>query len=85
MAVCQCIDGRWQVTYRNGEYVRSKPFPLGREGKRQAKAFAADIAKRKALREYLVDAQLQIVYLYDLVRAWVEMNTVNGLKQWVRD
>ncbi|MHC1700776.1 MAG: tyrosine-type recombinase/integrase [Humidesulfovibrio sp.] len=85
MAVCQRKDGRWQVTYRDGEHVRSKPFPPGREGKRQAKAFAADIAKRKALREDLEDAQLQTVYLQDLVQAWVETKKVNGLKQWVRD
>ena len=83
--VCQRKDGRWQVTYRDGEHVRSKPFPPGSEGKRQAKAFAADIAKRKALREDLVDAQQQTVYLQDLVQAWVETKKVNGLKQWVRD
>ncbi|MBU1039470.1 MAG: hypothetical protein KKF77_00025 [Proteobacteria bacterium] len=53
MAVCQRKDGRWLVTYRDGEHVRSKSFPPSREGKRQAKAFAAEIAKRKALRKTL--------------------------------
>jgi len=85
MAVCQRKDGRWQVTYRDGKHVRSRSFPPGREGKRQAKAFAADIAKRKAQREDLTDAQPQAVYLQDLVQAWVETKKTNGLKQWVRD
>lgn len=85
MAVCQRKDGRWQVTYRDGEHVRSKSFPPGREGKRQAKAFAGEIATRKALREELVDAQPQVVYLQDLVQSWVIAKKANGLKQWVRD
>ncbi|GAB6126133.1 tyrosine-type recombinase/integrase [Humidesulfovibrio idahonensis] len=85
MAVCQRKDGRWHVTYRDGGHVRSKSFPPGREGKRQAKAFAAEIAKRKALREELVDAQPQVVYLQDLVESWVIAKKANGLKQWVRD
>lgn len=85
MAVCQRKDGRWQVTYRDGEHVRSKAFPPGREGKRQAKAFSGEITKRKALREELVDAQPQVVYLQDLVQSWVIAKKANGLKQWVRD
>lgn len=85
MAVCQRKDGRWHVTYRDGEHVRSKSFPPSREGKRQAKAFAAEIAKRKALREELVDAQPETVYLQDLVQSWVTAKKAKGLKQWVRD
>ncbi|MGE4263334.1 MAG: tyrosine-type recombinase/integrase [Desulfovibrio sp.] len=85
MAVCKRKDGRWQVTYRDGEHVRSKAFPPGREGKRQAKAFAGEITTRKARREELVDAQPQVVYLQDLVQSWVIAKKANGLKQWVRD
>lgn len=85
MAVCQRKDGRWQVTYRDGEHVRSKAFPPGREGKRQAKAFSGEITTRKARREELVDAQPQVIYLQDLVQSWVIAKKANGLKQWVRD
>ena len=85
MAVCKRKDGRWQVTYRDGEHVRSKAFPPGGEGKRQAKAFAGEITTRKALREELVDAPPQVIYLQELVQSWVTAKKANGLKQWVRD
>jgi integrase len=58
---------------------------LSRRPTGAASARPGHIAKRKALREELVDAQPQVVYLQDLMQSWVTAKKANGLKQWVRD
>lgn len=86
MSICQRKDGRWQVTFRDGPKVRTRTFPKGREGKKQAQAFDADVKLKKA-----TDAELPLpfrngVYLDELAQLWIDEKKAQGRKlRWLKE
>jgi len=82
-------DGTWQINYRDGGKIRSRYFPAGMAGKRQAVEFATEIAHLKAKKEPLPRAPREGVYLDTLTQMWLDEKTVQGraerwLTEWSR-
>ncbi len=77
---------RLQYTYRIGQQVHTKTFPNTREGKKQAKAYKAEIELRKARGDPPQAVQQDGVYLDELAQLWVDMKKAQGRKQgWLGD
>lgn len=87
MSICKRKDGRWQVTFRDGPKVRSKTFPATREGKKNAKAFDAEVKHKKATDKPLPLAYRDDIYLHNLAQLWIDEKKAQGrridwLKTW---
>jgi len=86
MSICKRKDGRWQVTYRDNGRVRSKSFPSGRAGKRDAEAFDADIRLKKATDKPLPHGIRDGAYLDELVQEWIVEKKAQGRATgWLKD
>ena len=85
MSVCKRKDGRWQVTFRDGPKVRSRTFPPGREGKKKAKAFDADVKHKKAIEQPLPIAHRNTIYLDELAQLWIDEKKAQGRQvEWLQ-
>lgn len=77
---------RLQVSYRDGPRSHTKTFPNTREGKKQAKAFEAEIKLCKAREESLPAILRGGVYLDELAQPWFDMKKAQGRKLgWLID
>ncbi|MDK2957180.1 MAG: hypothetical protein PWQ57_2676 [Desulfovibrionales bacterium] len=87
MAPYKRKDGRWQVGYRDNGRVRTRTFPPGRVGKRQAAEFEAEVRLKKARQEPLPEAPREGSYLDEIMQAWIVEKKAQGraagwLKNW---
>ena len=86
MGICKRKDGRWQVTFRDGPKVRTKTFPPGREGKKLAQAFDADVKLKKATDKPLPLALRDGIYLDELAQLWIDEKKAQGRRVgWLKD
>lgn len=86
MGLCKRKDGRWQVTFRDGPKVRTKTFPPGREGKKLAQAFDADVKLKKATDKPLPLAMRDGIYLDELAQLWIDEKKAQGRRVgWLKD
>lgn len=84
MSICKRKDGRWQVTYRDSGRIRSKSFPAGRKGKREAEAFDAEIKLKKATDQPLPLGLREGIYLDEIVQEWgMEKKAQGRASSWL--
>ncbi len=90
MGVSQRKDGHWRVSYRdNNGKSRSKIFPKGRNGKKAATAFDAEIRQHKALDTPLpahAQPRKEGIYLDELSQFWLNHQVAIGsTRRWLEE
>lgn len=88
MSVHEKKDGRWQVNFRdeNGK-VRSKTFPAGKEGKKQAKTFDFEVKALKTQGKQLpVVTRQEGIYFDELAQLWLNEKKAQGRAiRWLKE
>jgi integrase len=88
MSVYKHPTGRWQVSYRDEHGKgRTKMFPPGRDGKKDAEAFDIEVKLKKKTNQPLPLTSREGCYFDDLAQLWLDQKKAEGrahrwLKEW---
>jgi len=87
MAVKKTKKGYWQVGYRDSDGIcRTKSFGKGKEAKKKADAFDAEIKFKKKSDQELPPVRGQGVYFDEIAQEWIQERKVAGRKLgWLED
>lgn len=90
MGVSRRKDGHWRVSYRdNNGKPRSRIFPKGKDGKKAAVAFDAEIRQHKALDKPLpahAQPRREGIYLDMLSQLWLNHQVATGsTRRWLEE
>lgn len=87
MAVKKTKQGYWQVGYRDESgKCRTRSFGKGRESKKKAEAFDAEIKLKKATDKVLPAPRSEGIYLDELAQQWIaERRSMGRKKEWLNE